>query len=267
MTRNDGLVRSRDGDLVDPAQLEGHRCRKGWIGADDSPAPCPICRPESVQRLRELAERRQARTDREKGPSPRVPPQSCPTPGADPTPSLATHSPAHPRSGPGETSGEDPRPPPGSAPAATAAAGEWPSLLSAAASTAAAQPTHGPHHDLQAGEPARNAQHPRTTNEGTTPMIHVTITPADRDLMVTELAAAAATIRERVETETVSIQGDEYQDRRTRSMHLLQQLHVAIRLDALSKHLSELQPTTQADDAEEPAERPAATKKPKARTS
>lgn len=47
MTRRD-----RDGsvigeDVVDPAEVPIHRCRRGWLTDvdDDQPRACPVCRP------------------------------------------------------------------------------------------------------------------------------------------------------------------------------------------------------------------------------
>ncbi|GEO93102.1 hypothetical protein KFL01_24080 [Kocuria flava] len=28
----------------------GHACRDGWLGDDDAPRPCPVCRPHLIRR-------------------------------------------------------------------------------------------------------------------------------------------------------------------------------------------------------------------------
>jgi hypothetical protein len=51
MTRGDGLERGRDGDLVEEPE---HDCDDGWT--DDRfgrPRPCPHCRPDTLDRLRD----------------------------------------------------------------------------------------------------------------------------------------------------------------------------------------------------------------------
>ena len=53
MTDEDGtlLRRDRNGDLVpDDDHQDAHdaRCRDGWLGGDDNPAPCPRCRPHLI---------------------------------------------------------------------------------------------------------------------------------------------------------------------------------------------------------------------------
>lgn len=50
LTDEDGipLLRAPNGDLVpdtDPQALHEARCAEGWIGHEDAPAPCPVCRP------------------------------------------------------------------------------------------------------------------------------------------------------------------------------------------------------------------------------
>lgn len=47
------LRRTPDGDLIPDADAEAAhdaRCRDGWIGDEDAPAPCPVCRPHLVGR-------------------------------------------------------------------------------------------------------------------------------------------------------------------------------------------------------------------------
>lgn len=62
MTRHDGLVRDRAGDLVEMPDEPQHRCRPGgWTGPESEPAPCPTCRPDTVKRLRAQAARFAAR--------------------------------------------------------------------------------------------------------------------------------------------------------------------------------------------------------------
>lgn len=64
MSRRDGLVRTPDGELV-PVDAEperrAHACRNGWLGPESEPAPCPVCKPETVKRLRAQRARAQAR--------------------------------------------------------------------------------------------------------------------------------------------------------------------------------------------------------------
>lgn len=33
-----------------PEPTSVHRCRRGWIGDEDHPAPCPVCRPHLIHR-------------------------------------------------------------------------------------------------------------------------------------------------------------------------------------------------------------------------
>jgi hypothetical protein len=55
MPRDDGLERTRDGDLVEPPE---HDCDDGWTtDLSDRPRPCPICRPETVERLQDQRDR------------------------------------------------------------------------------------------------------------------------------------------------------------------------------------------------------------------
>lgn len=72
MSRSDGLVRTPDGDLVAevpstpwdgataaraPQEVPSHECRDGWLGNESSPAPCPVCRPDTVRRLQQQREK------------------------------------------------------------------------------------------------------------------------------------------------------------------------------------------------------------------
>jgi len=51
MSRDDDLVRGIDGDLVETPE---HDCTDGWTDTrTDRPRPCPICRPDTAQRLRD----------------------------------------------------------------------------------------------------------------------------------------------------------------------------------------------------------------------
>jgi hypothetical protein len=58
MPRPDGLIRTPDGDLIEPppAGQEAHprTCDRGWLGenAQGHVIPCPVCRPHLVARLR-----------------------------------------------------------------------------------------------------------------------------------------------------------------------------------------------------------------------
>lgn len=63
MTRNDGLMRTRDGDLVEaPSETSpACFCHGGWLGPASLPSPCPTCRPDTVKRLRAERERAKAR--------------------------------------------------------------------------------------------------------------------------------------------------------------------------------------------------------------
>ena len=38
-------------------EVEEHDCRDGWLGTESEPAPCPVCRPETVRRLQQQRER------------------------------------------------------------------------------------------------------------------------------------------------------------------------------------------------------------------
>lgn len=53
MSRLDGMVRTPDGDLIEPVDEDLHICDLGWLG---SPAtgvtPCPVCRPQAAARHR-----------------------------------------------------------------------------------------------------------------------------------------------------------------------------------------------------------------------
>lgn len=41
-----GQRHDRTGELVDTDEVPVvHRCRGGWLGSEDRPAPCPVCRP------------------------------------------------------------------------------------------------------------------------------------------------------------------------------------------------------------------------------
>lgn len=52
MSRRDGLLRDRAGDLFEMAPEPLHRCRGGWMGPESEPSPCPTCKPMTVERLR-----------------------------------------------------------------------------------------------------------------------------------------------------------------------------------------------------------------------
>jgi hypothetical protein len=56
MPRSGGLIRDRDGELVEPPDDDdvAHvtRCRGGWLDRDSDPAvPCLRCRPHLADRL------------------------------------------------------------------------------------------------------------------------------------------------------------------------------------------------------------------------
>lgn len=68
MSRRDGMVRTRDGDLVEAPKptatdqpVRPHDCDRGWVTMTDGVAPCATCRPEAVKRLRERLARDAAR--------------------------------------------------------------------------------------------------------------------------------------------------------------------------------------------------------------
>jgi hypothetical protein len=53
--RDDGLERTRDGDLVEPAE---HDCDDGWTEtAAGRPRPCATCRPDTAARLQDQRDR------------------------------------------------------------------------------------------------------------------------------------------------------------------------------------------------------------------
>jgi hypothetical protein len=57
MPRSDGLIRTPDGDLIEPTEdSPAHplACDRGWLGenAQGHVIPCPVCRPHLVERLR-----------------------------------------------------------------------------------------------------------------------------------------------------------------------------------------------------------------------
>lgn len=67
--RHDGLIRDRDGELVEPpgqgyapeAPPSTHHCERGFLPRPDGLAPCPVCKPETVKLLRAQRARAQAR--------------------------------------------------------------------------------------------------------------------------------------------------------------------------------------------------------------
>lgn len=59
--RTDDLVRTRDGDLVPADSTAPHVCDRGWLRREDGLAPCPTCRPEAAQRIRDQRQRAAAR--------------------------------------------------------------------------------------------------------------------------------------------------------------------------------------------------------------
>lgn len=47
------LRRDRTGELIEVLDDPVHECEDGWINAlSDRVSPCPICRPQLVERLR-----------------------------------------------------------------------------------------------------------------------------------------------------------------------------------------------------------------------
>lgn len=55
MARDDGLERQRDGDLTETPE---HDCDDGWTtDLSGKPRPCPICRPDTVERLNDQRDR------------------------------------------------------------------------------------------------------------------------------------------------------------------------------------------------------------------
>ncbi|MFK5688740.1 hypothetical protein ACI3EY_03665 [Ornithinimicrobium sp. LYQ92] len=81
--RLDGMVRTRDGDLVPADTLAPHTCERGWVGPAANPAPCPVCRPGTVARL---AEQRRRADERRAGPHHVRPAALRPSPSAEHTP-------------------------------------------------------------------------------------------------------------------------------------------------------------------------------------
>lgn len=66
MARPDGLIRDRDGELIEDTPTPAppalvHSCEGGWLGVDEEgrPRPCLVCRPHLPKRwARSRARRR-----------------------------------------------------------------------------------------------------------------------------------------------------------------------------------------------------------------
>lgn len=43
--RAEAHFRQTENQEINPAAAAPHECNSGWIGSDDAPAPCPICKP------------------------------------------------------------------------------------------------------------------------------------------------------------------------------------------------------------------------------
>lgn len=55
MTRDDGQTRDRSGELIDAPD---HDCDDGWThDLTGRPRPCPVCRPETLDRLLDQRDR------------------------------------------------------------------------------------------------------------------------------------------------------------------------------------------------------------------
>lgn len=73
MSRQDGLYRDRDGELVTAPPQRGkvlkfptpkattpacpHDCDNGWLGSSIEPRPCPTCKADTVRRLQAQREK------------------------------------------------------------------------------------------------------------------------------------------------------------------------------------------------------------------